>query len=87
MLLHHRTPQRRRTAATYVGTVQQIVPRIRPIDVGLFAGKLRYRNLPLLERITFFAMSRLPSGDFRDWDAIRAWALHVRPALMQGIHA
>ncbi len=82
MLLHRPTPQHRRTVEIYINTVRRSAPDIKPVDVGMFAGKLRYRNLSLLERVEFFLMSWLPSGDFRDWNAVRAWALQVRPALV-----
>lgn len=82
MLLHRPTPQHRHTVAAYLETVHALTPRISPVAVGMFAGKLRYRNLPLLERVEFLILSQLPSGDFRDWDAIRAWAVQVRPALL-----
>jgi menaquinone-dependent protoporphyrinogen oxidase len=82
MIVQRPTPQHQRTARLYVDAVQQTAPSIQPVDVGVFTGNLRYRNLPLLERIEFFFLSRLPSGDFRDWNAIWAWAAAVRPALL-----
>ncbi len=82
MLLHHDTGQHRRTVATYLHAVRHVAPHVEPVDVAMFAGKLRYRNLPLLERLLFAWESRLPWGDFRDWNAIRAWAQDFRRALV-----
>lgn len=86
MIVQRPTRQHRRTAHAYVAAMQEIVPSVQPVDVGVFAGKLRYRNLPLLERIEFFLMSWLPPGDFRDPNAIRAWAAALRPALLRNGH-
>jgi hypothetical protein len=43
---------------------------------------MRYTNLPLLTRLTFWLSARLPSGDYRNGTAIRAWATAIRPALL-----
>jgi menaquinone-dependent protoporphyrinogen oxidase len=82
MLLHRDTPRHRRAIATYLHAVRQLAPRVEPVTIGMFAGKLRYRNLPLLQRLLFAWESRMPWGDFRDWNAIRTWAQDLRPALL-----
>ena len=82
MLLHRDTPRHRRVVATYLDAVRHVAPYVEPVDVGMFAGKLRYRNLPLLERLLFALQAHLPWGDFRDWSAIGAWAQDLRPALV-----
>jgi menaquinone-dependent protoporphyrinogen oxidase len=49
----------------------------RPVSEGLFAGVLDYAKLPLVDSLKMRALSaatRTPEGDYRDWDAIRAWA-------------
>lgn len=82
MLVQRPTVRHRQVAHTYVDAVQRAAPAIHPLDIAVFAGKLRYRNLPLLERIVFAFKARLPWGDFRDWRAIETWARGVRPALL-----
>lgn len=42
----------------------------------VFAGRLNNSDLSWVER-TITGMLRAPSGDFRDWPAIRAWADHI----------
>jgi menaquinone-dependent protoporphyrinogen oxidase len=42
-------------------------------DHEVFAGKLDYSKLRRVERLMVKAL-RAPEGDFRDWNAIRAWA-------------
>jgi menaquinone-dependent protoporphyrinogen oxidase len=49
----------------------------RPVSEGLFAGVLDYSKLALMDGLKMRALSaatRTPEGDYRDWDAIRAWA-------------
>lgn len=46
----------------------------------VFAGKLTASDLSWVER-TIAGMLKSPYGDFRDWDAIRAWAQGIAAAL------
>lgn len=46
---------------------------MRPLSIGLFAGRIDYAALDPITRLA--AQSKgLPEGDFRDWAAIRTWA-------------
>jgi menaquinone-dependent protoporphyrinogen oxidase len=67
------TEENRRTVAAYLDPVRERVPQVRPVDVGLFAGKLQGDNLSALYRLIVKAME-LPEGDYRDWTSIQAWA-------------
>jgi menaquinone-dependent protoporphyrinogen oxidase len=51
----------------------EAVPEIKPISIGTFAGALDYQNLSWLNK-KIMKSKGSPEGDFRDWDAIRAWA-------------
>jgi len=51
------------------------------VDVGLFAGVMDYSKLSFMLRLMMKAMGS-PEGDFRDWEAIRAWASQVRARLV-----
>lgn len=73
------TEENRRTVAAYLDSVHELV---QPVDVGLFAGAMDYNKLPLILRLLMKAM-KAPEGDFRDWEAIRAWAGQVRDRLTQ----
>ena len=54
---------------------------IKPVAVTLFAGMLDPAKLSFIQRkMTEFVKS--PTGDFRDWNAIAAWAREL-PALMK----
>ena len=48
-----------------------------------FAGRLHPGELGLGERLVAKAV-RAPAGDFREWDAIRAWAREIGEALRPG---
>ena len=64
------TPEKRQEAATYLGAVRALV---EPVSEGLFAGKIDYSKLSFFDR-TIAKMVGSAEGDWRDWDAIRAWA-------------
>lgn len=49
-------------------------------DHAVFAGKLDRAVLTRVERLMTRAL-RAPEGDFRDWDAIRAWARGIAAEL------
>jgi menaquinone-dependent protoporphyrinogen oxidase len=71
------TGDNRRVVLGYLQPVLRLSPEIRPVGLGLFAGSLS----PGLQAIS---PGPGPYGDFRDWEAIRAWALEIRPALIAG---
>lgn len=57
-----------------------------PLSEGIFAGRLDTGTLPLSRDTVRFrlavALGILPSGDHRDWNAIRAWAESLKPLLL-----
>jgi menaquinone-dependent protoporphyrinogen oxidase len=64
------TPENRQEAATYLGAVRALA---EPVSEGLFAGKMDYSKLSFFDR-TIAKIVGSAEGDWRDWDAIRAWA-------------
>ncbi|MFC1975464.1 flavodoxin domain-containing protein [Chloroflexota bacterium] len=72
------TDKTRRQVAAYLDPVRQQIPEIQPIDTGLFAGVLDFSKLPYpnVYRLVwpFTAGGEATEGDYRDWQAIRAWA-------------
>jgi menaquinone-dependent protoporphyrinogen oxidase len=75
--------QYRKAVSEWTAPVRAIVP---PLSEGLFAGKLDFHKLPLnwetLKLRATVAMGIFPRGDHRDWSAIRAWAVSLKPMLM-----
>ena len=53
--------------------ILKAVPEINPVGIGTFAGALDYSNLTWLNK-KILKSKGAPEGDFRDWNAIRAWA-------------
>ncbi len=58
---------------------------VHPVKEGFFAGVLDLKKVPSLGDRLKFRLSILAGvwaeGDNRDWEAIRAWAAALRPAL------
>ncbi|MBN1659358.1 MAG: flavodoxin domain-containing protein [Anaerolineae bacterium] len=82
------TPEEREKADTYLQTLSDAVPEIRPVDTAVFAGAVlgdtdEFKRLPFFLRFIAGAMAR-DTKDSRDWDAIRAWAEGLRPKLLGG---
>ena len=55
---------------------------VQPVDVGLFGGvmdvgKLAFALQPMVK------LMGVPAEDYRDWDAIRAWAQGLQTTLME----
>lgn len=75
------TEENRCTVAAYLDAVREKVPAVQPVDVGLFAGAMDPKTLPLVARLIMKAM-KAPPGDYRDWDAIRDWARSLRARLV-----
>lgn len=74
--------QYRSHVSTWLNPVRALV---RPVNEGLFAGGLDVGNIPSFGGRIKFRLSVLfgfwKEGDHRDWDAIRKWALDLKPLL------
>jgi menaquinone-dependent protoporphyrinogen oxidase len=77
------TEENRCTVAAYLDPLQAEVPEVKPVDVGLFAGRMDYSRLSFFYRIIVKKMGA-PEGDFRDEQAIRSWAEALGPKLTAG---
>lgn len=60
----------------------ELVEKTGAIDHQSFTGRLDRSRLGLGERL-ITKVVRAPEGDFRDWDAIRAWANSVARVLTE----
>ena len=80
LTLYKRTEQTERQALAYADKLYSLLPQIKPVSVGQFAGVLNFSKLPfffgLLARSLCFVL-RFEQGDYRDWDAIRNWSKDV----------
>jgi menaquinone-dependent protoporphyrinogen oxidase len=73
MTMHQPTEENRRKALSYLDPVLQTIPQVKPVDIAPFAGAMHYNNLSWLNK-QIMQSKGSPEGDFRDWEAIRAWA-------------
>jgi menaquinone-dependent protoporphyrinogen oxidase len=60
--------------------VADLVAATRARDHQLFGGKLDKAELGLAERALTSAL-RVPTGDYRQWDAVTAWAIAIARSL------
>jgi len=64
-------------AKVYSDKLYALVPQVKPVDIGGFAGVVDYNNLSFFFRLIFksiFSILGVREGDFRDWEVIRLWA-------------
>jgi len=64
----------------FPGRLQAIADRIRPRDIAVFHGAVVPDKLNRIERWMLDKV-KSPAGDFRDWEAIDAWAVAIAEAL------
>lgn len=70
MTMKDDTPENRREATAWLAPIES---EVRPVEVGLFAGKLAREPLSWFDSlVTRFAGGT--EGDYRDWNAIRVWS-------------
>jgi menaquinone-dependent protoporphyrinogen oxidase len=80
MTLHEDTPKNRQVATDYLRPMRQI---LEPGMIEVFAGRMDYSQLALLPRLIVKAI-KTPEGDFRNWDAIAAWADRLHHEMLAG---
>ena len=72
--IRNRTPETQAQADAYLTPVRAFV---EPVRIGQFAGKMDFKKLSWIDR-QITKMVKGVEGDFRDWDAITAWAADLR---------
>ena len=69
------------TPSRYLAPVLKKAPKVKPVSVGFFGGKLDYSTLNILHMLFVMIVIQARAGDHRDWEAIRAWVASLRLAL------
>ncbi len=69
MTMREDTPENRAKASAYLDPLRS---EVKPVEVGLFAGKVDYAKLDAGSKL-IARMVSVPAGDFRDWTAIEGW--------------
>lgn len=63
---------------------QPIADRIQPRDIAVFHGALNMKKLNFIEK-RMIKTVEAPIGDFRDWEAIKAWAMSIAEEVKQPV--
>ncbi len=73
---------RKKRVLSYLDPVLKQSPQVLPKDIGVFAGVIKFDMLTRTDRMLMKNMGFV-EGDFRDWDAIKAWARKMAEALLK----
>jgi len=68
---------------SFPGALQPIADRIQPRDIAVFHGAADENKMSRLDAWLLKNVKQ-PTGDFRDWDSIQAWAAGIAKALHEG---
>jgi menaquinone-dependent protoporphyrinogen oxidase len=61
-------------------SMDQVRMLVKPVEIGLFAGRLESGRLSITDR-SIIKLIRAKTGDFRNWEAVRAWGQAVLPKI------
>ena len=61
--------------------LQPIADRIQPRDIAVFHGDIDPEKINPIEKWAVKSLVKKPFGDFRNWDAIIAWAASIADTL------
>jgi len=70
----------RQQANKYSDKIKALSSMVNPVSVGQFAGAVNFTKMPFFLRQLFKLFSKISGvkeGDYRDWNAVRAWAKDV----------
>ena len=84
LVLSKHTAKAEHKAKAYSEKLFSLVPHVKPVSVGRFAGVLDYSKMSFFSRQIFkitLSIMGVQEGDYRDWDAIRSWAKSMHFAL------
>lgn len=70
-------PEKMKTPAHYLDVPLDNAPNANPVSVAFFRGKMDYSKLGPLPGLFMRLVFRAKGGDYRNWDAINAWAAEV----------
>lgn len=62
--------------------LQQFADHVKPQDIVLFQGAVDTKNLGFFGKLAIKKV-KAPLGDFRDWEAINAWAAAIAAKLKE----
>jgi menaquinone-dependent protoporphyrinogen oxidase len=78
LTMRERTPEAKCRAQSFLNDVRKILTGREPVSVGLFGGMVNAQRFSPIMRL-ILRMMKMPQGDWRDWKAIREWAVQLKP--------
>ena len=63
--------------------LQPVTDRIQPRDIAVFHGYINPDKIDFIEKWAIKSLVKKPFGDFRDWNAITAWAKSIAESLKE----
>lgn len=75
------TEENRCKTDTFLSDAREKAPKVKPISIGLFGGRLDFKKISTPMKLVMKARKR-EEGDFRNWDVIREWAVSIRARLL-----
>ncbi len=85
LVLHKLNAKGDLQAKKYSDKLQALVPQVKPISIRGFAGVLDYSKMGFFSRLIMKVIlfnKGVKEGDYRDWDAISAWAKETQLKLI-----
>jgi len=67
--------------ANYIQPILRATHPVKPVNIGLFGGRLEYGRLKWWAVLFVMLIVQAPAGDRRNWAAIRSWAARLPSAL------
>ncbi|HEU5104175.1 MAG TPA: flavodoxin domain-containing protein [Roseiflexaceae bacterium] len=71
--------------ANYVQPILKAAQPAKPVNIGMFGGRLDYGSLKWWAVLFVMLIVQAPAGDRRNWTAIRSWAAGLPAALQPPI--
>lgn len=65
------------TIGHYLSPMLKAAPQVKPLNVGFFYGKLEMYRLKWWQAAFIMAVVQAAPGDYRNWDAIKAWGRSI----------
>jgi menaquinone-dependent protoporphyrinogen oxidase len=63
--------------------LQPVADRIKPRDIAVFHGYINLDKINFIEKWAIKSLVKKPFGDFRNWNAIAAWATSIAEVLKE----
>jgi menaquinone-dependent protoporphyrinogen oxidase len=63
--------------------LQPVADRIQPRDIAVFHGYINPDKINFIEKWAIKSLVKKPFGDFRNWNAIAAWATSIAEAMKE----